>query len=49
MKIHLSQITMTDSYENYLYFTINALTGSKHHFARFLAFLETFDVIPIPF
>ena len=40
---------MTNSYENYLYFNINALSNSKHGFKRFLAFLESFDVITITY
>lgn len=38
---------MTDTYENYLYFNINQLNNSKHHFARFLAFVESFDSIDV--
>ena len=38
---------MTDSYENYLYFNINELSGSRYRFARFLAFLESFDIIDV--
>jgi hypothetical protein len=46
---------MTDIYENYLYFNVNELNGrrdlpesfQKPRFIRFLAFLESFDVIDI--
>jgi len=40
---------MTNSYENYLYFNINELSSSKRRFKRFLAFLESFDVITITY
>ena len=38
---------MTDNYENYLYFNVNELNSSKHRFVRFLAFLESFDIIDV--
>lgn len=46
---------MTDTYENYLYFNVNELSGRRdlpktfqeRRFIRLLAFLESFDVIDI--
>ncbi len=40
---------MTDVYENYLYFNVNELNGSRKRFDRFLAFLESFDIINVTY